>query len=162
MRGCPIQQERDRRASGRVLRLIANPKRIASAADVTERAAQMWCAGERDNALGRLTALLRSLASEGVGVWRAVAYLKSEIMGAEMDVRDVAPEVDYQAALQQLHDRAAAALPLLLAELQGRPDPEAMHTTALDVAEAAEWLMSRARILMDARRAELRRNVRVA
>jgi hypothetical protein len=150
------------RESGRVLSLIANPKRIASAAGVTPRAAEMWCRGERDNALGRVVVLMRALVSEGGRVWRAAEYLESEIMEAEMDVREVAPAVDYQAALQEIHDQMTTALPKVLAEICGEPNPQAMHETALDVAEAARVLMVRARQLANDQRAERRRKVQAA
>lgn len=158
----PAQADRTRRESGAVLRVIANPKRIASAAGVTPRAAEMWCAGERDNALGNVVVLLRALVNEGGRVWRAAEYLESEIMEAEMDVREVAPEADYQAALQEIHDQMTAALPKVLAEICGEPNPLAMHEAALDVAEAARVLMVRARKLAAEQRAEMRRKVKVA
>lgn len=157
----PVQAYRTMRESGRVLRLIASPKKIASETGMDVRQAQYLCAGDRDNALGELAIMLRSLASAGVSVWRAVAYLKSEIMGAEMDVREVALETDYQAAMQQLLDRAAAAVPVLASEA-AKADPASIKDLALDVAEAAEWLHNCAKRLADQKRADLRRTVRVA
>lgn len=157
----PAQVDRIRRESGRVLRLMASPKVLASATGVGVRRAQMICAGEGDNALGTLAAILRRLTSEGVSAWRAVAYLKSEIMGAEMDVREVALETDYQAAMQQLLDRAAAAVPVLASEA-AREDPASVKDLALDVAEAAEWLHHCAKKFADQKRAELRRKVKAA
>lgn len=153
----PIERERTRRESAAVLRIVArSPKRLASAAGVSRRYAEMLVAGDRDNLLGQTGEFLKALASERGRYARALEYLESMASEGEMDVREVAPETDYQAALQELHDQATAILPRLMAEARGEPNPAAMHEAALDVAEAARLLMIRARQLQAAQRKERR------
>lgn len=149
----PIERDRTRQESARVLKLVvSSPKKLASAGGWSRRYAEMLVAGDRDNLLGRTGEFLRGIARERGRYARALAYLKSMAREGEMDVRDVAPEIDYQAALQELHDQMSAALPLILAEIRGESNPEAMHETALDVAEAAELLMIRSRQLQGQRK----------
>lgn len=149
----PIERERTRRESAAVLRIVArSPKRLASATGVSRRYAEMLVAGDRDNLLGQTGEFLRALASSRGRYARALVYLESMAREGEMDVRDVAPETDYRAALQELHDQATKILPRLMAEAYAEPDPAAMHEAALDVAEAAQVLMIRARQLQAQRR----------
>lgn len=149
----PIRKAEGQRESAGVLKLmVKNSKQLASAGGWSRRYAEMLIAGDRDNLLGRTGEFLEGVAREGGRYARALAYLKSKAREGEMDVREVAPEIDYQAALQELHDQMAAALPLILAEIRGEPDPAAMHETALDVGEAAELLMIRSRQLKAAQR----------
>lgn len=144
----PIEQEKIRQESTKVLRLVTrNPKRLASARRVSTRMAQMQFAGERANPIEEAGVFLRGVAREG-GRWaRALVWWESMAMEGEMDVRDVAPEADYPVALQELHDQITKALPRLLAELCGKMDPDEIEDLALDVGEAAKLLAVRARQL---------------
>ncbi len=150
----PIKRERTRRESAAVLKLVANPKRIASAGGWTTRYAEMLVAGDRDNLLGRTGDFFEALATERGDVYRAHEYLLMRTEEGEMSTRDVAPGEAYQEALRDLHDQLSSVLPLLLAEIRGESDPVATEDAALDVAGAARKLAIRARQLRAARRKE--------